>query len=182
MAADGLGLAIPAVAQTILDTIVAHYDAIVDDTGVKLPERRLIAGGNPRLVAWDNCEQVVVTLSGVGNGPAPGVGGAARPTGNPISAMGVRHAVFAVQITRHNPESPDGGQAPPRVADVNRAGLASMRDVGLLSQALITVCTKVAAALPRGSQAVAGSVETLGPEGGFTAAEASLAVTIPTLA
>lgn len=177
MAADGLGLVIPAVAQTILDTIVAHYDDITDDD-VKLPDRRLIAGGNPRLVAWDNCEQVVVTLSGIGNGPAPGVGGTARAAGNPVSAMGVRHAVFAVQITRHNPESPNGGQTPPAAATVTKAGLAAMRDAGLLSQAMVEVCTKVTAALPRGTQAVAGAIETLGPEGGFVASEASLAVTI----
>lgn len=179
MSADGLGLAVAAVAQTILDTIVAHYDGV---DGVSLPSRRLIAGGNPRLVAWDNCEQVVVSMSGIGNGPAPGVGGQSRATGNPISAMGVRHAVFAVQITRINPESRDGGQTPPPVSTVNKAGLAAMRDAGLLSQALMEVCTKAAAALPPGSQAVAGAVETLGPEGGFTASEGSLAVTIGLLA
>jgi hypothetical protein len=179
MSADGLGLAVAAVAQTILDTIVDHYDGV---DGVTLPDRRLIAGGNPRLVAWDNCEQVVVSMSGIGNGAAPGVGGSSRATGNPVSGMGVRHAVFAVQITRHNPESPNGGQTPPAVADVNTAGLAAMRDAGLLSQALIEVCTKVTADLPRGSQAVAGAVETLGPEGGFTASEGSLAVTIGLLA
>lgn len=175
MAADGLGLAVAAVAQLTLDTIVGHYDGV---DGVTLPARRLIAGGNPRLIAWDNCEQVVVSMSGIGNGPAPGLGGTARPTGNPISAMGVRHAVFAVQITRLNPESRDGGQTAPPAAEVNKAGLAAIRDAGLLSQALIEVCTKVAAALPPGSQAVAGAVETLGPEGGFTASEGSLAVTI----
>lgn len=177
MSALGLGLAIPAVAELILDTIVEHYDSIADDD-IALPERRLIAGGNPRLVAWDNCEQCVVTLSGIGNGPAPGFASGSRATGNPVSAMGVRHAVFAVQITRFNPEATHGGQLPPRADDVTRSGLRAMRDAGLLSQALVEVCTKITQELPRGTQATAGAVETLGPEGGFVAAEGSVAVTI----
>lgn len=173
MAAPGLGLAVAPIARTILDAVIAHYNAAA---GVTLPARRVIAGGNPRLVAWDACEQVVVTLSGIGLGGAPGEGGQPRGAGNPVSAMGVRHAVFAVQITRHNPESHDGTTPPPD-DKLTAAALAIMRDAGLLSQALVEVCTAVSATLPGGSRVQPGAVEMLGPQGGFVAVEGSLAVT-----
>jgi hypothetical protein len=178
MAAPGLGLAVADIAQTILDTVVAHFAAATD---VKLPGRRVIAPGNPRLVAWDSCEQVVVTMSGIGVGQAPGEGGTAQGSRNPISAAALRHAVFAVQITRCVPESRDGTRPPPD-DQLTASGLAVIRDGGLLSQAMVEVCTAVANGLPAGSRVVPGAVEMLGPEGGFAAVEGSLAVTAGLLA
>lgn len=173
----GLGLDLPSIARTILDGIVAHYA----DSAVTLPDRRVIAGGNPRLIAWDNCEQLVVSLSGVGVGSAPGEGGTPKSAGNQVSASALRHAVFAVQITRRNPESADGTRPPP-ADEQTAAALAFMRDAGLLSHALVRVCTTVAAALPRGPRVQAGAVECLGPEGGFVCSEGSIAVTAGMLA
>jgi hypothetical protein len=128
-----------------------------------------------------NCEQVVVTMSGIGVGPAPGEGGRPAGRGNPISATGLRHAVFAVQVVRCTPESRDGTTPPPE-QEVTDAGLAYLRDAGLLSQALVDVCTRVAGGLPIGSRVVPGAVEALGPEGGFAAVEGALAVTAGLLA
>lgn len=175
----GLGLAVPGLARTILDGVVAHFDAAAARCDpaerVKLPSRRVIAPGNPRLIAWD-CEQLVVAASGIGVGPAPGEGGRPAGKGNPISATGLRHAVFAVQIVRCVPESRDGTSPPPD-EELTAAGLALLRVAGLLSQALVEVCTNVASGLPNGSRVVPGAVEFLGPEGAFAAVEGSLAVT-----
>jgi len=131
-------------------------------------------------VAWD-CEQLVITMSGIGQGPAPGTGGEPRGTGRQISSMGVRHTVLVAQLVRSHPESPDG-TTPPDAGEVTRAGLASMRDAGLLSQALIAVAARITGGLPKGSRATAGAVEALGPEGGYSGLEGSIAVTVGTLA
>ncbi|GAA0897714.1 hypothetical protein [Pseudonocardia zijingensis] len=180
MAADGLGLAVADIARTILDGIIDHFDAVnaacAAADRVALPRRRVIAPGNPRLIAWD-CEQLVVTMSGIGIGTAPGEGGLPASRGNPISATGMRHAVFAVQIVRCVPESSDGTSPPPDDVLTN-AGLVFMREAGLLSQALVNICTKVKDGLPGGSRVTPGAVETLGPEGAFAANEGSLAVTV----
>jgi hypothetical protein len=172
--APGQGLDVAGIAQTILNGIVEHYADVALD--VALPGRQIIGAGNPRLVAWD-CEQVVVTLSGIGNGAAPGTGDQPRGVGSQISSMGLRHAIYAVQIVRCHPESPDG-TTPPDAAEVTAAGLISMRDAGLLSQALVAVATKIGAGgLPPGSRVQPGAVETLGPEGGFSGIEGALALT-----
>ncbi len=169
----GLGLAVADIATLILDTVGTHFAAA---SGVDLPARRVIAPGNPRLIAWDNCEQVVVTMSGIGVGSAPGENSGVRGSGNPVSSMGMRHAVYAVQITRRVPESHDGTTPPPD-AELTKAGLAVMRDAGLLSQAMVAVVTAVSEAVPRGSRVIPGAVEMLGPEGGYVAVESSLTVT-----
>jgi hypothetical protein len=166
----GLGLALPDLARRVLDGVVAHYDAVdakcKPSERVNLPARRVIAPGNPRLVAWD-CEQLVVTMSGIGVGQAPGEGGRPAGRGNPISATGLRHAVFAVQIVRCVPESRDGTSPPPDDV-LTAAGLALLRDAGLLSQALVEICTQVAGGLGAGARVVPGAV---------AGVEGSLAVT-----
>lgn len=176
-AALGKGIQVAAIAETILDAVVRHYQAA---PGVTLPDRRVIAPGNSRLIAWD-AEQTVVTLSGIGIGSAAGENAGPKSSGNPISATGLRHAVFAVQIVRCSPESEDG-TTPPPADEVTAAGTALMRDAGLLSQALIGVVTEISAAVPRGSRVQAGAVEVLGPLGGFAAVEGTIAVTAPILA
>lgn len=178
MAAPGKGLAVGPIAQTILAAIVAHYEQAA---GVSLPQRQIIAPGNSRGIAWD-CEQCVVCLTGIGIGSAAGEQPGPRSVGNQVSAMGMRHAVLPVQIVRHSPESTDGLQPPP-AEDMTKAGLALMRDAGLLSQALVDACTQVGASgLPKGSRVTPGAVEVLGPEGGFCAVEGSIAVTVGLLA
>jgi hypothetical protein len=175
--AIGQGLAVGDIACTILNAVVSHYSAA---SGIALPDRRIIAPGEPRSIAWD-CEQCVITLSGLGLGAAPTQGATAQRTSNPVSATGLRHAVFATQIVRCVPESQDG-TVPPDVDEVNTAGLLLMRDAGLLSQALVEACSTLAAGLGRHGSAQPGAVEMLGPEGGMAAVEGSIAVTVGTLA
>ena len=173
----GRGLDVAGIACRVFDTIVAHYDALDPDL---LPPRRVIAPGESRSIAWD-CDQFVLTFSGVGNGAAPGLQVQPRRQGNPISSMGLRHAVYVAQIVRCVPEPDDAGQRPPKPETLREAALHLMADAGLLSQALIDVCTQVGDGLPKGTHCQAGAVETLGPLGGFAAVEGSIAVTAGTL-
>jgi hypothetical protein len=177
MAAPGLGLPVGDVAQLILDGVVSHFEA----AAVDLPRRRIIAPGAPELIAFD-CAMLAVTCSGVGQGYAPGQGVTQQRGGNPISAMGLRHAVFSVTLLRDEPKPRNGGQQPPPAEELTRAGLSLMRDMGLLSQALIEVCTRVAGGLPKGATVSAGAVNTIGPEGGFHGLQGTLAATAGLLA
>lgn len=169
----GLGLDVGAVARVILDGLTTHYAAA---HGIDLPDRRFIAPGMPELVAVD-CPCVIVTCSGIGLGPAPGVGGQSQRTGNPISAAGLRHAIYAVQIWRASPESTGGGAKPPPVERLTNAGLLLMRDAGLLSQALVDICTDVDRQIGDGI-VQPGAVNSLGPEGGVAGNQGTLAVTV----
>jgi hypothetical protein len=173
--AAGQGLDVAGIAQKILNAVTVHLNAA---SGITVPDRRIIAPGNIRLIAWDNCEQLIVALSGIGLGAAPGQGGTPQRTGNPVSAMGLRHAVFAVQLVRWAPESQDG-TSPPEATKVTTAGLALMRDAGLLSQALVEACSSVKASTPLGRQGSVqpGAVEVIGPDGGMAAVEGSIAIT-----
>lgn len=165
----GKGPDIGWIATTTLDGVVAHFAA----SEVQLPDRRVIAPGQPRLVAWD-CAAVLVTCGGIGWGQGPGTGsGTARPTGNPVAA-GARHTVIAVQIVRWVPES--DGTNPPDADELTAAGLEVMRDAGLLSQALVDLCGPSGPFKKLGT-AIAGAVEILGPSGFMAASEGNLTIT-----
>lgn len=171
----GQGIDVGAVAQTVLDGVVAHFAA----SEVTLPDRQVIAPGDPRSVAWD-CEQVVVTCGGINWGAGPGTnttGTLSRPTGNPVSTSGARHTAIAVQIVRCVPVGDEAG--PPPVADVTEAGLALMRDGGLLSQALTEIIGRTGALAKAGAGLV--GVEVLGPGGGMAAVEGIVTVTLASL-
>jgi len=176
----GQGIDVGATAQTVLDGVVAHFAA----SEVTLPDRRVIAPGDPRGVAWD-CEQLVVTCGGINWGAGPGTNSAtARGTGNPVSTAGARHTAIAVQIVRcvpvGNPPSGFGDPPiPPPAADVTEAGLALMRDGGLLSQALTELIGRTGALAKAGAGLV--GVEVLGPGGGMAAVEGIVTVTLASL-
>jgi len=168
----GQGIDVGAVAQIVLDGVVAHFAA----SEVTLPERRVIAPGDPRGIAWD-CEQLVVTCGGIGWGAGPGTNSAtARSTGNPVSTAGARHTALAVQIVRCVPIGESGDPPTPPAADeVTEAGLGLMRDGALLSQALTELIGRDGA-LGRAGAGLVG-VEVLGPDGGMAAVEGILTVT-----
>lgn len=167
----GKGLDVATIARATFDAVVAHYAAA---TGITLPSRRIIPPGDVRGTAWD-CEQFAVNNGGIVWGPAPGTGSqTAKPTGNPLSSTQVRYTIIVVQIVRPSPEGEDGN--PPPAAEVTKAGLALMRDAGLLSQALIELCGRNGALKDHGS-AQAGDVAMLGPSGGYAAVEGTLSVT-----
>jgi len=169
----GKGIDVGAVAQTVLDGVVAHFAA----SEVTLPDRRVIAPGDPRGVAW-NCEQLVVTCGGISWGAGPGTNSAtARGTGNPVSTSGARHTAIAVQIVRCVPVGDEDG--PPAAAEVTAAGLALMRDGGLLSQALTELIGRDGALAKAGAGLV--GVEVLGPGGGMAAVEGIVTVTLASL-
>jgi hypothetical protein len=165
--ASGQYIDVPSIAQAVLIGVAAHFN----DAGVELPDRQVIAPGEPRTVAWD-CSAVMVTLGGIVWGQAPGAGGGARQTGNPIS-VGARHAVISVQIVR---PAMDADGDVPDAEKLTDAGLTFIRDAALLSEALIALCRRGGALVASGS-ATPGDVVALGPDGGFTAVEGSLSVT-----
>ena len=171
--AAGQGLDIPDLAKKILTAVETHFAAA---HGVALPKRRYIAPGDGRLVAHDT-DQLVVSLSGIGLGPAPTAPGLAEQIGSPLSASGIRHAIFIVQLVRCLKEPQDPTKPLPANV-VTTMGLSLMRDAGLLSQALMETCTSLSATFGhlRGS-AQPGAVAILGPEGGMAAVEGTLAIT-----
>jgi len=99
-----------------------------------------------------------------------------------ISAAMLRHVIFTVTLLRKEPPMTGGGKQPPRPEDLTKAGLALMRDAGLLSQALIEVATTVAGSLGREAIVDAGAVQTGGPEGGLHGLTATFAATAGMLA
>jgi hypothetical protein len=172
MAAPGKGLPLGEVAEAILSGIVSHYQA----ADVKLPERRVIVPGAPELIAFD-CPMLAVTCSGVGQGWAPGQGPTTQRAGVPLSAMMLRHGIFTATLLRPDPPPLNGGRTPPSVESLTRAGLALMRDAGLMSQAMLEIVNSVVSILPKGAVVDTGAVNTIGPEGGFHGVTATLAAT-----
>lgn len=177
MPAPGLGLDVAGIADLLLERIVAHFAAA--DT--RLPDRQIIAPGSPSEIAWD-CPMLAVTMSSIGLGNSPGgAGSGTLRSGSGVSAMGMRHAVFSVTLTRPEPPPTGGGTRPPSVDVLRSAALGLMRDAGLLSQALIEVCSDLAAGLPRGSLVQAGEVQTSGPSGGHVGVIGTLTCTVGSL-
>ena len=117
-------------------------------------------------------------IQGIGWGQAPSAGTASPKIGAQVSAAGVRHAIFVVGLVRCTPTDPeDQDTGIPSVADMNVAGLEYMRDMGLLSQALVVACARVRAGLDRSSLVEAGAVNPEGPSGGYHGMSAQIAVT-----
>jgi hypothetical protein len=174
MAAVGLGLDVASIAELILERTVDHFAA----ADVALPARQIIAPGSPGEIAWD-CPMLAVTMSSIGVGASPGgAGSGALRAGPGISAMGLRYAVFSVTLTREEPPPTRNGAQPPSADVLRTAALGLMRDGGLLSQALVNVCTAVADGLPMGSLVQAGEVQTSGPSGGHVGVIGTLTTTV----
>lgn len=162
----GQGILVDQMAQLLLDHVVAHFGA----AGVELPEHRVVTAGAP---AWD-CEQLTVTLVGVGWGQAPDSATPTARPGTPVSVYALRHAVYAVGLVRCVPmPDPD----PPSMAELNAAGLRFMRDAGLLSQALVEVGSGVRNQLGPAGSVQAGMIEPIGPDGGFVGMDGQFVIT-----
>lgn len=169
----GKGLTIPDLAESFLLGVQQHFAA----ANVALPARQYVAAGLPANIAWD-CEQLVVALTGIGWGQAEDVVQLSPQINAQASVAAVRHAVFSVQLVRCTPAKGPHG-ALPTVDQIHENGLAFFRDAGLLSQALVTACTRVAAmlGLQNTGNVQPGAVEPLGPTGGLVALDASVAIT-----
>lgn len=176
----GKGLDIAQIAQELLDHVVAHWAAAAPGTAVPLPTRRLIAPGDPRTIAWD-CEQLTISLEGIGFGPAVDISASPSPrAGIPLSVNSLRHAVLTVSLVRCTPAGREDG-TPPAVGDLQAAGVTYLRDCGLLSQALVTFAGLMRSRLDDTESVQCGAVTPFGPSGGFHSADAAMAITTPYL-
>lgn len=177
MSAPFNGLDVAGTGQRIKDWVIARFE----ESSQPLPERRYCAPGDPRSISWD-CEQFVVALGGIGWGQALDEGSTSARTGSPISVMGMRHAVYTLQLVRCTPQ-PDATKREklPSVAALDAAGLAFMRDAGLLSQAMLTFAADMSQHLGRDALVQCGVVEPVGPDGGFHAAEGTITITVGAL-
>lgn len=171
----GQGLDIVGFGTRVFDAVVAHYAAAVPPVS-PLPSRQYIAPGDAINVAWD-CEQFTVSCQAIGYGPAPDAGTPSVHSGTNYGVYGIRHAVFAAQLVRCVATIPDNADYP-AVADIHADGLRSLRDAGMLSQALTELAAELRQGLARGVAIQTGDVVPVGPEGEFMALVAGFTVTV----
>jgi hypothetical protein len=172
---SGDALQVGTLAADLLATVERHW---VGAAGAPLPERRYVAAGEPRSQAWD-CEQLTVSLDGIGFGPAVDVSETSPRAGSPASVMSVRHAVFSIALVRCIPGSDSRGR-PPGAAELNAAGAQFMLDAGLLSQALVEYGTRTRKRVTDADPAAlvqTGIIEPAGPSGKYVAVEGSVIIT-----
>ena len=168
MSNAGQGIGVRSLANAIKDAVESHWGGVA----APLPARRYVTFGDPSSVPWD-CEQLVISLTGVGFGPAQDSAPPATPRGGtPASIMSIRHAVFSIALVRCIP-TPSGrnGTTPPSVAELQEAGERFMTDAGMLSQALVRWATRTTNML-RGDGAASvqlGVIEPGEAAGGFVA-------------
>lgn len=181
MTTAGRGLSIREMANSILGAIQDHYTAAIglDPTVTPLPTRQYVAPGDPTQIAWD-CEQLVVAIQGIGWGQSPDASTLSPKMGTMISATGMRHAIFMVQLVRCTP-SEDDGDGFPSVASIQAAGEEYMRDMGLISQALVVACAAVRTDLDRSAKVEPGAVNPDGPSGGYHGMSGQIMITAGTL-
>lgn len=173
----GTAIHVRTLANELLAAVTKHWTGA---PGAPLPERRYVAPGANRSTSWD-CEQVTVSLGGIGWGPAVDAGPASARRGTPASVFSVRHAVFYVQLVRCVPTGRDN--RPPSVEALQACGEQFMLDAGLLSQALVVWSSNVDRQLPDDLSASVqlGVVEGIGPSGKYVGAEVSAIVSAPGL-
>jgi hypothetical protein len=167
------------VAQELLAAVVAHYAAVTIPGHPPLPERQYVPAGDPIAVPWD-CEQLTVSLQGIGWGPAIDVQPVSPRSGSPMSVAGMRHAVYVVSLVRCVPTVDSRGHAP-KIPAMMAAGLTYTRDAGLVSQALHEYCVALGRRLMPGETVQAGAVEPAGPDGSYLGVIAPLVVTVGNL-
>jgi hypothetical protein len=171
----GKGLDIADTAEEFLQCIIDHYAAAPGDVE-PLPERQCVVSGDARTIAWD-CDQLTVSLDGIGYGPAQDNASDSARSGSPISATAVRHAVLVVQLVRCIP-APDSNGNVSRDA-IHAAGLRYLRDSGMISQAVTAFAARVRKGLEAKTESVIpGVVDVVGPLGDKAALETTLAITV----
>jgi hypothetical protein len=175
--AAGQAISVEDLGHKLLAAIEQHFAQA--GAGNALPERRAVMPGEPRGIAWD-CEQLSITLVGVGWGQALDASSPSPQTGGQSAVMAVRHAVYAVTLVRCTPPPFEDG-SPPDLAELAASGAKYLREAGLLSQALVEFASRLRQGLPRGASVQPGAVEPVGPSGGFHALEATMAITAANL-
>lgn len=155
------------VARVLRDGVVAHWAAHTDPDVEALPDRRLLIGGDPAVLAWD-CEQFTVALQGIGNGQSDDTAATAPQIGAGTSVFNMRHAIFELLLLRCVATVDDEG-APPADVVQDAEGERFLRDVGMLSQALTEIASNVRRnLLEPGGIARVGQILPVGPDGGFS--------------
>jgi hypothetical protein len=171
----GQGIAVRSLALELLAAVESHWGG----TAAPLPDRRYVAFGDPSSVPWD-CEQLVISLAGVGFGPAQDAAPPATPrAGTPASVMSVRHAVFSIALVRCIPKPSGRNATPPGVAELQQAGERFMTDAGMLSQALVRWASRTYKNLPNdgASSVQLGVIEPGEASGGHVALTGAAIVT-----
>jgi hypothetical protein len=163
----GARLVLEGQASGLLFALVDYFAA----AGVALPERRYVAPGTPGLIAWD-CEQVVISLSQVGLGAAEDYAMRTPQMGSPAGLL-VRYASWSIQLVRCTPTQDDEGNPPP-AEDIAAAGLASLVDVGLLSQFVTNTGENPPFWADGPGNVRGGAVVPIGPAGNYHGYEATV--------
>lgn len=146
MTSAGQGIAVRTLANSVLAAVEQHW-SMATAPAVPLPTRRYVAAGDPGSQVWD-CEQLVVSLAGVGFGPAQDAAPPVTPrAGSPAGVMTVRHVVFNIALVRCIPSPTGRTNTPPSVDALQEAGDRYMTDAGLLSQALVRWASRTRASV-----------------------------------
>lgn len=168
-APTGQGLNSAELAQSLFDYIVQAYSVAAGTE--PLPARQVICGGDIRLTSWD-CEQFTVNLAGIDID----IPQQAPVTAGRLKATSLRHVAFTIQIVRCTATMDAKGHVKP--AEITARGLQSLKDAGLLSQALLEWTTRaVSTDGPMGILAAStGAVIPVGPQGGLMGVEGQVVV------
>jgi hypothetical protein len=177
-----------AVALALLDAVVAYYAEHADPDNltapVPLPEKRFIAGGVPREVAWDTeAGQVHVaydrTVTGHRPQAPPDPARVPRTPGRNPARL-VRTVALEVQVVRPAPGLGELRRLP-TTDELNRHGYAMGLDLHHLSRAVVEAVRDgaVSRVIAREAEVVVGDCMSLGPSG--KVAGVAQAVTIPLL-
>jgi hypothetical protein len=176
----GQGIAVRSLANSLKDAIEDHW---AQSSAAPLPERRYVSAGDPGSQAWD-CEQLLISLAGVGFGPAQDAAPPATPrAGSPASVMSVRHAVFNIALVRCMP-NPTGRATTPTVAALQAAGDQFMTDAGVLSQALVRWASRARAGILSGDNMASVQLGVIEPgevSGGFVGLSGAAIITCAAL-
>lgn len=187
--AKGTGPASPArVGRAMLTWVETWWAERTDptdpDAPQPLPDERFVAGGDPRLIAWDNDNgQVTVGLQRLimGIDPISTAVTARSPRADPGNIGRItRHAVYEVQIVRPAPGLSYASSVPDGSA-IDAHGYELMSDSGHLLTCLADGIRSGAFLREHVGQGnvVLGDGQTLGPQGGLAAI--ACALTVPLL-
>lgn len=176
-----------ALARALLDAVVAYYAEQANpddlDAPVPLPERRFVAGGEPRVIPWDaDLGQVHVayerTVGGHNPAAAQAPGRLPRSDGSQRAGTLARSLALEVQVVR---PAPGLGQLRtlPSEEEQNRHGIAIGNDLYHLERAVREAAKRgdLMREQVREANVIIGDCLSLGPSGKLAAV--ALGVTIP---
>jgi hypothetical protein len=152
----------------ILDYLRTFFTA----NNVELPAIQRIVPGQLALDAWD-CEQLSVGCAGIGDvrGQQGNVSAAPR-TGTTYSATTARQVSYGIQLVRCIGGC--GSVIPPESSVIQEAGIQQLKDMGILSQAVVNLASSPPSWHPSEVNIQAGDVAPLGPSGGYWAVETNV--------